>query len=135
MKFVIGVIAACLLVAGCRGPRPVAATAGQSLSGMPTDPNAWMRVGGPNTPRRVACGELPVLVEGDRNRTQLTGSCGYVRVAGDRNGIMVELAPGGTIEITGAHNDVSWKQANATVPPSLLDRGQSNTFHPSPARR
>jgi hypothetical protein len=38
--------------------------------------------------------------------------------------------PGGTIEITGEHNDVFWHQQPPNPPrPRLLDSGSSNTFH------
>ena len=95
------------------------------------DPGAWQRFSS-NAPARIQCGELPIVLEGNRTDLNLSGNCGYVRVAGDHNDIVIELAPGGTIEITGAHNDVTWTQPNATIPATFYDRGTSNTFHPEP---
>jgi hypothetical protein len=94
-------------------------------------PSGWQRFSS-NAPARIQCGELPIVLEGNHTNLTLSGNCGYVRVAGNHNDIAIELAPGGTIEITGAHNDVSWTQPNAAIPATFYNRGESNTFHPEP---
>ena len=128
----------CMGVAACTGAKtgavapPVRTSGNSGLIGPAAasgDPNGWQHFSG-SVPRRVACGELPILLEGSHTGVTLVGNCGYVRVAGDHNDVTVELAPGGTIEITGEHNDVAWRQPNPSVPPSLLNRGKSNSFHP-----
>jgi len=52
-----------------------------------------------------------------------------VRVSGAHNDIFIDVTPGGTIEITGNHNDVSWRRIEPGPLPVLQDRGQSNSFH------
>ena len=42
--------------------------------------------------------------------TRLTGDCRNVRITGTHNDIEIEMAPSGTIEITGSSNDVFWSQ-------------------------
>jgi hypothetical protein len=80
--------------------------------------------------RQIACGPRPVLLNGNHTDVTLTGPCRYVRVAGAHNDVTVTVVPGGTIEITGEHNDVFWHQQPPNPPrPRLLDSGSSNTFH------
>jgi hypothetical protein len=78
----------------------------------------------------VMCGARPVLLHGSRTDVTLDGPCARVMVAGDHNDVSVALIPGGTIDITGDHNDVTWHMpAGHPGAPSLLDHGQSNTYH------
>src|SRR5579875_3393964 len=77
----------------------------------------------------VTCGPRAVLLGGSHTDAKVLGDCRYVRVAGEHNDIQVEVAPGGTVEITGAHNDVWWRQSRPGPGPRLLNVGQSNTFH------
>lgn len=77
----------------------------------------------------IACGERPVVLAGDRNVLRLTGECRDVTVAGRRNDVHVEVAPGGTIEITGSRNDVTWRQTGPGPAPTLKATGPNNDFH------
>jgi hypothetical protein len=81
------------------------------------------------TKQTVPCDGRPIDIAGDRNDMTLTGSCQYVRVSGAHNDIYTDVTPGGTIEVTGDHNDVSWRQSQPGPPPNLQGRGESNTFH------
>ena len=81
----------------------------------------------------IACDSLPIQLNGNHTSIRLTGACRFVRVAGKHNDIAVDVAPGGTIEITGQHNDVSWRQVRPGPAPLLLDHGPSNSFHPGGA--
>jgi hypothetical protein len=81
------------------------------------------------TKQTVSCDERPVDIASDRNVMTLTGSCRFVRVSGAHNDIFIDVIPGGTIEITGDHNDVSWRRIEPGPRPILQDRGQSNSFH------
>ena len=74
----------------------------------------------------LTCGPRPLLLTGDHQDLTVTGPCRYVRVAGRHNDISIDVVPGGTIDITGAHNDVTW---HAAATPHLLDHGISNSFH------
>jgi hypothetical protein len=82
------------------------------------------------THQTVPCDGRPIDVAGDRNTMEFTGPCQYVRVSGAHNDIFIDIVPGGTIEITGDHNDVSWRRIKPGAHQILQDRGQSNTFHP-----
>ena len=81
------------------------------------------------TKQTVSCDGRPIDIASDRNDMTLTAPCQFVRVSGAHNDIYIDVAPGGTIEITGDHNDVSWRQVQPGPRPILQDRGQSNTFH------
>ena len=77
----------------------------------------------------VTCEGRTVDIAGDRNDMTLTGLCRFVRVSGAHNDIYIDIVPGGTIEITGNNNDVSWRRLETGPPPILEDRGKSNPFH------
>ena len=81
------------------------------------------------TKQTVPCDGRPIDIAGDRNDMTLTGPCQFVRVSGAHNDIYIDVRADGTIEITGDHNDVSWRQIQPGPHPNLQDRGQSNTFH------
>jgi hypothetical protein len=114
--------AACLvtLLAGCSAtPRPPVAVS----------QNGWTIYNGSNRTQTIPCSDHAVLLRGNHTDTRLTGSCRYVWVAGYHNDIDVAVAPGGTIEITGKHNDVSWRQAAPGQAPILKAGNEDNTFH------
>ena len=81
------------------------------------------------TKQTVPCDGRPIDIASDRNEITLTGPCQFVRVSGAHNDIYTDVTPTGTIEITGDHNDVSWRQVQPGPGPNLQDRGQNNTFH------
>jgi hypothetical protein len=81
------------------------------------------------TKQTVPCDGRPIDIAGDRNDMTLTGPCQFVRISGAHNDIYIDVTPDGTIEITGDHNDVSWRQIQPGPHANLQDRGQSNTFH------
>jgi hypothetical protein len=77
----------------------------------------------------IHCDERPIELDGYHTTLVLTGPCRMVRLVGWHNDIDISLVPGGTIEITGSHNDVSWHPTEPGPKPTLLDHGDSNTFH------
>jgi Protein of unknown function (DUF3060) len=81
------------------------------------------------TKQTIQCDGRPIDLAGNRNFMTLTGPCRFVRVSGAHNDVFIDVIPGGTIEITGDHNDVSWRRIEPGPRPTLEDRGKSNTFH------
>ena len=81
------------------------------------------------TKQAVTCEGRTVDLAGSRNDMTLTGLCRFVRVSGAHNDVYIDIVPGGTIEITGNNNDVSWRRTETGPMPVLEDRGQNNTFH------
>ena len=77
----------------------------------------------------VECGGRAISLDGEHTSTRLTGYCPLVRVAGEHNDVYVPVPPGGTIEITAPHNDVTWHQTARGPGPRLLTLAPSNTFH------
>lgn len=77
----------------------------------------------------IPCDARPIELQGNRTDLRLTGPCRFVRLVGEHNDVNVDLAAGGTFEITGSHNDVVWRQVQVGPPPILIDRGESNAFH------
>lgn len=79
-------------------------------------------------------GRRPFEMDADRVSLKIVGPCTQVYVAGDHNDVETDVLGGGLVMITGAHNDVTWHQVSGGRPPALINRGQSNTFHPSAPR-
>lgn len=77
----------------------------------------------------IPCDARPVQLNGSHTDLRLTGPCRFVRLAGEHNDVSVQLAPGGSIEITGSHNDVTWRSLQPGPDPVLVNRGEDNTFH------
>ncbi|HTZ71902.1 MAG TPA: DUF3060 domain-containing protein [Acetobacteraceae bacterium] len=84
--------------------------------------------------QKVVCADHPIVLEGDHTDMTLTGACRLVTLSGSHNDIMVDMAAGGSFVITGAHNDVTWRQAEPGPPPSTQNKGDSNTYHFMPGQ-
>ncbi len=111
--------AGCVLLAGCM----------YTTAATPTVENGWTVYRQTRLAARVPCGDGPVLIAGNRVEMHLTGACRLVRISGNHNDVSVEVAPGGTIEITGAHNDVTWTMPSPGARPTLTDSGKENSIH------
>jgi hypothetical protein len=108
------------------------AIAVQAFAAEPSPPivqNGWLVYHDSHITETAPCTQQPILLGGDHTDFTLNGACNYVRVAGEHNDISIQIGPAATIEITGAHNDVTWRQMIPGPPPRLLDSGPSNTFH------
>ena len=88
-----------------------------------------MRYTTSRTEQKIDCGGHPIELAGSRTEMTLVGPCRFVRVSGNHNDIALDIVPGGTIDITGAHNDVNWRQTEPGPQPDLQDHGESNRFH------
>ncbi len=89
-------------------------------------PDGFLHYG---TGGKVQCDARPVSFDGSHTRIEAEGGCRSVRVAGEHNDIIVQMAPGGLIEVTGAHNDIWWRPARPGPAPVFRDVGASNSFH------
>jgi hypothetical protein len=116
---VLAVVAALATTCAARADHPLS---GQVDGGWQNYPLSHVR-------REIFCDGRPVLLTGDHTKLRLSGDCPRVRVAGRHNDIFVDLLPGGMIEITGAHNDVTWHAARPYPRPRLVNAGSRNTFH------
>ena len=81
-----------------------------------------------HTNTTIGCGGAPFQVDAYRVTLKLTGPCREVIVAGDHNDVETDVLPGGTVQITGSHNDVTWRQMAPGPRPALLNSGRGNTF-------
>ena len=99
------------------GPAPLAA-------GAPADGFVHYSGGG-----SVVCDRRPVSFDGSHARIEASGSCTAIRVTGEHSDIIVEMAPGGLMEATGAHNDIWWRTARPGPPPVFRNTGVSNSVH------
>lgn len=79
----------------------------------------------------IVCDGRPIVLQGNHTNIDLRGACWWVTLTGSHNDVTVSMARGGRFIITGSHNDVSWRQSEPGAPPSMQDRGVSNTFHPT----
>jgi hypothetical protein len=96
---------------------------------VPVQQNGWLIYGASHTSQTLPCAPTPILLTGSHTDTEIKGACTYVRLSGDHNDVAIGVAAGGTIEITGAHNDVTWHQVTQGPPPRLINQRDSNTFH------
>lgn len=106
-----------------------AACAPSGPSAPPTVQNGVLIYSQNGARQSIECDNRPIQLSGDRTELRLTGECQFVRLAGNHNDVYVEAAPGATIEITGGHNDLTWRQVRPGPQPVLLDRGLGNSFH------
>jgi Protein of unknown function (DUF3060) len=98
----------------------------------PFQQNGWLIYRDSHVEETLPCAEQPILLEGSHTDLTLHGTCLYVRIAGEHNDIAIDIGPAATIEITGAHNDVTWRKVVPGPPPRLLNTGPSNAFHHPP---
>jgi hypothetical protein len=117
---VLGLVAAGLGAAGC---------ASEKVSMAPVMEGGQARYAASRAKSTIQCAGQPIVLSGDRNLLRLTGDCRDVTVAGRRNDVHVDIEPGGTIEITGARNDVTWRQTGPGPAPNLKPTGPNNAFH------
>lgn len=112
---------ACLFAAaGCTTPSTQPPT---------IDPAGVMHYTASHVSQHVVCSDHPIVLEGDHTDMTLAGACRTVTLAGSHNDVTVDMAAGGTFDITGSHNDVNWRQIGAGPRPSLLDTGDGDTYH------
>jgi hypothetical protein len=116
---ILRVAAIALLVAGCKSTTPLIAV----------EQNGFAVYTASQAAATIPCDARPVQLNVSRADLRVTGPCRFVRLTGEHNDVFVELAPGGSIEITGSHNDVTWRQLQPGPEPTLVDRGESNTYH------
>jgi hypothetical protein len=83
----------------------------------------------------VDCDGRAIVLQGSHTTMTLRGACWWVMLTGFHNDVTVDMPRIGRFIITGAHNDVSWRQTEPGPPPSMEDRGESNSFHPAVAYR
>ncbi|MBV9783378.1 MAG: DUF3060 domain-containing protein [Acidisphaera sp.] len=79
--------------------------------------------------RIIQCTGTPIALDGSRTNLTLVGGCTRITVTGNNNEISVDIVPHGVIEVTGAHNEVSWRQLVPGPEPTLLSRGADNHFY------
>ena len=95
----------------------------------PVHQNGWIKYQDSWVTQTIPCTQEPIFLAGNHTSLTLKGGCTHVQVAGEHNDILIETLPQAIIEITGAHNDVTWHQIAPGPPPQLSNRGYSNTFH------
>jgi len=77
----------------------------------------------------IACDGRPVSVDSMHADIVVRNDCRRVRLAGSHDDVTVYIQPGGSIEITGHHNDLVWRQTGPGPRPYLIGGGETNTFH------
>lgn len=97
----------------------------------PASAASWVTYTRSHVDRTIACNGQPVLLAGNHTTIRLSNDCRQVRVAGEHNDIFVRIVPGGRIEITGIHNDVTWALDEPGRRPTLVRTAARNTFHPA----
>ena len=95
----------------------------------PTVQDGWTTYAESRIHAPIPCSASPIQLTGNRLDTHVTGECQRVRITGAHNDIVVDIVPGGMIEIVGSNNDVFWTQTGPGPRPKLIDLGVSNTFH------
>jgi hypothetical protein len=83
-------------------------------------------VAGSNVTETLDCRGGSAAVAGSNDVLNLTGGCTALKVAGSNNRVIVEVAKGATISVTGSNNTVTWK-SDGDVPPQVVQTGSDNT--------
>lgn len=91
--------------------------------------DGYLHYGMSNIAQTVQCTGTPIAVDGNHTNMTLVGACRRVRVSGDYNNISVDIVPRGLIEITGQHNDVTWRQIRPGPRPTLRALAPHNNFY------
>ena len=65
-------------------------------------------------------------VVGSDDVLTLTGGCTALKVIGSNNRVIVTVAKGATISVTGSGNTVTWK-SDGDAPPQVVQTGSENT--------
>ena len=61
---------------------------------------------------------------GSGNTVTIRGACRAFQIAGERNRVLIDMAPRGTVKIYGSSNEVSW---TSTGEPEVTTVGPNNT--------
>jgi len=102
---------------------------GAPAAGAQVMADGYLHYGMSHVTQTVQCSGTPIALDGDETDMSLVGACTHVRVTGERNLVSVDVVPRGLIEITGQHNDVTWRQLRPGPPPVLHALGAHNQFH------
>ncbi len=74
------------------------------------------RVFGADQTLTVNCKGGPAVVEGSSNNVRFTGVCTALTVRGADNEIVIALASGAKVNVTGASNEISWSSKGKVKP-------------------
>ena len=77
----------------------------------------------------MPCPNVPLSLDANHASLVVTGYCQRVRVTGEHNDYTVDIVAGGTIDIVGQHNDVTWRQVTRGPAPALAISAPHNDFH------
>ena len=72
------------------------------------------------------CAGGPASIEGAGNEVTITGACSALTITGASNIVRIDLAPGATIRIEGAGNQVRWTMPGNARPRQSV-QGASNS--------
>lgn len=84
---------------------------------------------GSNQTGSLDCNKGPAQVMGSYNVLRISGACSGLQVAGSGNKITVELGPGGTLNVSGSNNAITWSSTDGK-PPTLTSAGSGNAVSP-----
>lgn len=84
---------------------------------------------GSNQTGSLDCNKGPAQVMGSYNVLRISGACSSLQVAGSGNKITVELGPGGTLNVSGSNNAITWTSTDGK-PPTLTSKGSGNAVMP-----
>lgn len=73
------------------------------------------------------CSGRDTVVSGSHYKVVLSGGCRSLRVSGDANDIIVDMAAGSKIELHGNYNNVAWAKVRDGADPAVKDRGDANS--------
>jgi hypothetical protein len=90
------------------------------------DPADAVSVTGSNVTESLDCRGGGASVTGSDDVLNLTGGCTALKVAGSNNRVIIDVARGATISVTGSNNIVTWK-SDGDAPPQVVQTGSDNT--------
>lgn len=77
----------------------------------------------------IACDGRAVVVNGTEHNLTFTGGCASLTLNGTDNKVMIDLAPGAPVVVTGADQTVRWRASRA---PQVRMNGIDNSVSKAP---
>ena len=75
---------------------------------------------------KFPCNGQPTAFDGNHKDVILEGGCRTVRVAGSHVDLVAYVEPGATIEVTGSHDTIVYRQVERGAAPRWIDQGAGN---------
>ncbi|WP_184714699.1 DUF3060 domain-containing protein [Caulobacter sp.] len=99
------------------------------IAGLAGQAKAPIHIAGVGQGNTVACEGRGVIVDGTEHNLTFTGNCASLKLNGTDNKVMIDLAPGAPVVVTGTDQTVRWRSSKA---PQVRMNGVDNSVSKAP---